>query len=438
MTARPLALPYNRDLKLIDVCPTSVLAFMVVMSLLLVPWIGTLAALVFLLSGLVLVVRRPQTMLIEIRQYWTVLAIAFWCLLTVLWSNYGTITLRAAIQLLITFGIAISMANRLSPRAFLRMIFLSHLAVAVLSVLFGEIRSDGGGWIGIFGSKNALAGVMSLLVLAAFAVSIDKRQSMFWRLLGLVGLAAGSFILVQAQSSGALLTTIIAVMFGMLLLAARWMSPLQRIVVIGLGLIAALAAAILMYTLQDMLFDLLLETTGKDATLTGRTELWQRAFDEISLNPLFGQGFQAVWVVGNPVAEAMWAEFGIESKTGFHFHNTFISNAVEIGLIGVALQAAGLIGGGILTLLWALREPRADTIFLAIVMLRVLILSITEVVGYLQFDLSTVIALCALVFGIRAQRAYRMSQQPPRPTPVPLRPADPWPMAEDGSEPTPA
>ncbi len=438
MTARPLALPYNRDLKLIDVCPTSVLAFMVVMSLLLVPWIGTLAALVFLLSGLVLVVRRPQTMLIEIRQYWTVLAIAFWCLLTVLWSNYGTITLRAAIQLLITFGIAISMANRLSPRAFLRMIFLSHLAVAVLSVLFGEIRSDGGGWIGIFGSKNALGSVMSLLVLAAFAVSIEKRQSMFWRLLGLVGLATGSFILVQAQSSGALLTTIIAVMFGMLLLAARWMSPLQRIVVIGLGLIAALAAAILMYTLQDMLFDLLLETTGKDATLTGRTELWQRAFDEISLNPLFGQGFQAVWVVGNPVAEAMWAEFGIESKTGFHFHNTFISNTVEVGLIGVALQAVGLIGGGILTLLWALREPRADTIFLAIVMLRVLILSITEVVGYLQFDLSTVIALCALVFGIRAQRAYRMSQQPPRPTPVPLRPADPWPMAEDGSEPTPA
>lgn len=438
MTARPLALPYNRDVQLVNVCPTSVLAFMVVMSLLLVQWIGTLAALVFLLSGLALVVRRPQTMLIEIRQYWMVLAIAFWCLLTVLWSNYGTITLRAAIQLLITFGIAISMANRLSPRAFLRMIFLSHLAVAVLSVLFGEIRSDGGGWIGIFGSKNALGSVMSLLVLAAFAVSIDKRQSMFWRLLGLVGLAAGSFILVQAQSSGALLTTIIAVMFGMLLLAARWMSPLQRIVVIGLGLIAALAAAILMYTLQDMLFDLLLETTGKDATLTGRTELWQRAFDEISLNPLFGQGFQAVWVVGNPVAEAMWAEFGIESKTGFHFHNTFISNAVEIGLIGVALQAAGLIGGGILTLLWALREPRADTIFLAIVMLRVLILSITEVVGYLQFDLSTVIALCALVFGIRAQRAYRMSQQPPRPTPVPLRPADPWPMAEDGSEPTPA
>ena len=27
-------------------------------------------------------------------------------------------------------------------------------------------------------------------------------------------------------------------MFGMLLLAARWMSPLQRIVIIGLGLIA--------------------------------------------------------------------------------------------------------------------------------------------------------------------------------------------------------
>lgn len=443
MTVLPLQTLRNRDLVLIQICPSSVLAFMAVISLLLVQWIGALAALGFLVSGLALVVRRPQTMLSEVWQYWMVLTIPFWCLLTVLWSTYPSISLRAVIQLIITFGIAISMANRMSPRAFLRMIFLAHAIVAVLSLLFGQIRADGMGWLGIFGSKNAFAAVMSLFVLVSFAMVLDRLQGWLWRLAAGFGLALGGMLLVLAQSSGALLTTAMALMFGLLLMGARWMTPIQRVIAVGLGLLAALAVAVMLFTLQDVIFSLLLETTGKDATLTGRTDLWQRAFDEIARNPLFGQGYQAVWVEGNQVAEDMWAEFGIANKSGFNFHNTYISNAVEIGIIGVALQAAVLFGATGLTVFWALRDPRAETVFLAILMLRVLMLSMVEVVGLTQFDLGTVVVLCALVFGMRARRAFKAQEAaarlPPRPDPVRSLPAAVEPeWTEDGSGPRPA
>ena len=82
----------------------------------------------------------------------------------------------------------------------------------------------------------------------------------------------------------------------------------------------------------------------RNLSLTGRTDLWKIALQEIAARPILGAGFQAVWVPGNPLAEALWQEFGIETRTGFHFHNAYLSNAVEIGVTGAALQAALVFG----------------------------------------------------------------------------------------------
>jgi exopolysaccharide production protein ExoQ len=83
--------------------------------------------------------------------------------------------------------------------------------------------------------------------------------------------------------------------------------------------------------------DLLLAAFGKDATLTGRTYLWSQGWAAAANAPFFGVGYQAYWVQGFSEAERLWEEFYIGSRSGFHFHNTFIEVAVELGLVGVAL-----------------------------------------------------------------------------------------------------
>jgi exopolysaccharide production protein ExoQ len=157
----------------------------------------------------------------------------------------------------------------------------------------------------------------------------------------------------------------------------------------------------------DAVSAFVLDLTGKDITLTGRTDLWQAAFREIAEAPLLGHGFRAFWIPGNPVAIQLWAMFGIESRSGFHFHNTYLSNAVEIGILGVAIQSAILLSIGLSTLRLALstREHLSAILFACAVM----ILSVTplEVPVFFQFNLHTLLMVAALVYardGLRAGR----------------------------------
>jgi exopolysaccharide production protein ExoQ len=83
--------------------------------------------------------------------------------------------------------------------------------------------------------------------------------------------------------------------------------------------------------------DVLLGAFGKDATLTGRTYLWAEGIAAASQAPLFGVGYQAYWVQGFSEAERLWEEFYIGSRSGFHFHNTYIEVLVELGFAGLAL-----------------------------------------------------------------------------------------------------
>ena len=89
---------------------------------------------------------------------------------------------------------------------------------------------------------------------------------------------------------------------------------------------------------------LLLGAFGKDSTLTGRTYLWAEGLAAAGAAPTFGTGYYAYWVQGFPEAERLWEEFYITSRSGFHFHNTYIEALVELGVVGFALVALWLSG----------------------------------------------------------------------------------------------
>jgi exopolysaccharide production protein ExoQ len=156
---------------------------------------------------------------------------------------------------------------------------------------------------------------------------------------------------------------------------------------------------------QDQIEDFILTTTGKDATLTGRTDLWIIALQEWAKHPVLGQGYQAFWVVGNPMAEQLWDDFGITTKIGFNFHNTWLSNVVEIGFVGIALQLAIFGTAIVLCLRWAIWHPCVESLFFMMFILRQASLSMLEVVAFSQFDMASLLAICAAVYGLRARSA---------------------------------
>ncbi len=65
--------------------------------------------------------------------------------------------------------------------------------------------------------------------------------------------------------------------------------------------------------------------------------MWKYGITYASQNPVLGNGYSAFWMEGRPAAEALWEEFFIPTKIGFHFHNVFIQTWVDMGLIGVVI-----------------------------------------------------------------------------------------------------
>ena len=327
------------------------------------PVLGGLAALIFLLVGVVMCALRPGLTLAGVRQLWPFIAVALWAMLTWVWSDYPGLSLRGGLQLLLTVVIGAAIVTRVSAATFVKLVFLTAMFEGVASVLIGQRRPDGG-LLGIFGSKNAFAGAMSGLMIVSVALLLDRRISLGWRLAGLFGFALGSVLMVLGNSTGALVTNVVVMLALGAILILRRLPMWARVTALVLGLLAAVLAVLMVLSLSGVLADAFLDATGKDVTLTGRTDLWTIALRLIAEHPLLGAGYQAFWVHGNPLAEELWARFYIESRGGFNFHNTPLSNAVEIGFVGVALQTLPLFLAGIACFAWVLSSRSAEAVFL--------------------------------------------------------------------------
>ena len=391
----------------ITVEPDVVLLVIALFGLVFIPALETYGALIFLTGGCALLVRRIQIVLSLCIRYWYLMALPIFCLLSAVWSQYPAISFRFGIQLTATVLIAIAMASTTSARAFSRALFGVFSLAMLTSILFGDVRSDTGAWLGIYGSKNALAGEAATYVIVCTSQILDRTASNGHRVLAVLGLMIGAMLLLLAQSTGALIVVPPALFLLFSLLVIYRLSVVQRLVAMTFAVLLAAMMALLVTIYADALLDLLLETTGKDVTLTGRTDLWRIARELIAERPFFGIGYQAFWVKGYAPAEVLWYNFAIESRSGFNFHNTYLSNAVEIGVIGVFLQVVVLYGAALATGLWALRTRLAEASLLFVLVAMIVMLSFVEVNVFFQFSLRTVIVICAFVYAMRGLDAHR-------------------------------
>lgn len=383
----------------ISYSPLVLAAFFAVSGLAFITPLGSKGALLFLMAGMALAAFRPGDTLAALRREWLLVLLALWCVMSFAWSAYPPITLRHGIQLVLTVVIAVAVAYRLAPLAFIKILFVASSLAGLASLASGRSRADGMGYLGIYASKNALANASALLIIVALALLLDRRLPARWRLPALGSLLMGMLLLVMGKSSGALVSTLgVVLAFGAIVLLQR-LAPYVRLVVVAMVVVLATALGFLLSFFAAELSQVFLNLTGKDVTLTGRTDLWAVAFQEIAAQPILGVGFQAFWVQGNPLAEQLWAMFGIAGRAGFHFHNTLISNTVEIGLVGASLQAVIFLAALVSSLTWAIRSPSAASVFFALFMVRQFMLMWIEVVYFFQFDLSSVITIAAVCYG---------------------------------------
>ena len=383
------------------------LSMLALTALSLEPLFGTLAATAFLGSGMLLIVSQPLHSIGSLLRWWPLLLLPAYCLLSVLWSQFPDSTSRYGMQLAFTLAVAIIIACRVPATTLLRGLFLLYAAGILLCLAIGRSSDGSGAWLGIFSSKNAFAAFISLFALTSVGLAYDRQSPRWMRIAAVAGALISLPLLIRAQSAGALAIIGPCVLTVVLANSLRRLNDMQKAFLIGLGVLLVLAGVLVYAAYGDTLMAAFLETSGKDSTLTGRTDLWRVGNTLIAERPLFGVGYRGFWVSGNGPAEQLWAMFGEPSGAGFSFHNTYITNAVELGYVGLAIEVAIIYGAAALLLILAFVRPTHVVAVLLGLQVLLILRSFVEVEVFYEFSSRSMLVYCTFIYAVRDFQLWR-------------------------------
>ena len=255
------------------------------------------------------------------------LIVVAYLFMSVLWSvDPETSVRRSVVYLFFVIGV-IGIANTLSGDEYLdllrKLVFLSAIISLVLLVISPvTVLMADGALCGIFPHKNFMGQVMAAGVLASLhgmRTGGGHRRSRAAMIVVFVGLTFAS------RSATAMMTIVLFCAVEILLvISGRYFMIILSILSIP---------ALLLILLSP---DLILDFLGKDASLTGRTDLWRFVDIDIAQRPLLGWGFDAFWALGNPAANEISANLGWHVP---HAHNGLRELLLEVGGVGTSFFA---------------------------------------------------------------------------------------------------
>lgn len=264
--------------------------------------------------------------------------LGLWVVASTVWSLDPGLTARrsAAFALAGLFGVFF--IGRFTPDRQLKVLWRAMMLLALATVVVclflpqvGLERSAGhaGDWQGVFTQKNACGRIMVL----ATAVALGQKRR--WQ--GLASAALFAAIVGLSGSRGAWAVEGLVVLGALVVAAASRMDRRLRwalLTTLCAGLTVC-GAVVWMFRMQIM------ESLGRDATLSGRAGIWQAVWQRVQQRPLAGYGYGAFW--------RGWTGPSFEVSASVHFlvfhaHNGYLDLWLQTGLVGLMLFAAAYAG----------------------------------------------------------------------------------------------
>lgn len=317
--------------------------------------VGLVAILVFYALWLPQLVLRTQQVLSRPGTSIFILLLPVLCAYSVFWSYAPGRSIYFGIQFISMVLCTIIMARTVSINALLKGLSLGCLVVLAASVSSGNYQrdyfTDELSLFGYFSSKNQV-GLFSTVGVFCGVLLLFTRRPWWERLVfGLATIGVGLVALHLSKSASSLLS--LGAVLGVTA-AATLLSGFERrlrAILLVFGILVLATGFLYFEAFSLNVQDAALQSVGKDSTLTGRTYLWGEGLKAAFQKPWLGWGYSGFWAHGQPLAERYWAEFGIDARDGFHFHNTFVQTFVDTGFPGLFL----IVGLVLLNLLLSVR-----------------------------------------------------------------------------------
>jgi exopolysaccharide production protein ExoQ len=369
---------------------------------------GMIAIAVFIIASLVLLALHPADCARALMRFFPLLMLPLLATLSTLWSDAPQVTLRAGLQLMLTFVVTIVVFRRADVRLVIIALFAAFFLLcltALPSVPGSFARAQP--LVGLLGSKNALGFGAHFCFALALALIWDATQPNVVRLAGLCTLPVTSLLIYLSHSAGAQTSAVLTlVIFPALVVFGHFRLSL-RVMAAG-AIVVFLATAMPFLTeLQFALTDFRANVLNKDVSLTGRTYLWEFASRLSAERPWLGYGYSAFWRKGNVDAEGLWRWGGIASRTGFNFHNAFVEMKVDLGLVGQTIMIATCIGITSVGMIRQMLRPSVPMAFFLALQAVLYVRSATETGLIGPFSLMTVLWLAGAVYAMAPEALAR-------------------------------
>ncbi|MEQ8405239.1 MAG: O-antigen ligase family protein [Oceanicaulis sp.] len=314
------------------------------------------------LASLMLIALSPAAVWRTALRAWPILLLAGLTMASAAWSLDPGVTVRRSLAVVMTAVFGLWLAARFSWRDLIRLVAAMFAVLAIGSLIAGALfpgfgvmnEIHVGAWKGLWWEKNTLGAMMawgSLSFCAAAACAPSEAERRVWFAFIFMGL----LLVLLSTSKTALLAALIGVAgpSGIALARRGFGFAASAIFLLMLGM-AALIGVLLVGP------GVILEALGRDATLTGRTEIWAVLTGQIAERPLTGYGYGVFWEVEDGPA------FWVRQATAWPVptaHNAWLETALAIGvpatlfafaviLTGLAISARRLFAG--FSAYWAL------------------------------------------------------------------------------------
>ena len=294
-------------------------------------------------------------------------------LLSCLWSEDFSISLNRGIALFGTTLFGLYLGTRYPLQRQLQLLGWAFGLAGILSMVFavglpsiGTMCSHEGAWRGIYSHKNTLGKVMALSTITFLILLNSEGQ----KILPWLGLSGSVTLILFSTSKSSLVIAIVLLMLFPIYQSLRLRQDILAPVVLT-TIVLIFGSFILLLSNADSI----LLSLGRDATLTGRTELWERSLEMIKQRFFLGYGYHSFWEGWDSPGGYVWQAVGWKPPSA---HNGLLDLALDLGILGVVIFLAGFMVNLVRSFFWV-RLSKDATGLLPLIYLSFLFLAnITE------------------------------------------------------------
>ncbi|MEH2354327.1 O-antigen ligase family protein [Nostoc sp.] len=331
-------------------------------------------SLIYAVTVVLLVLRWKKTLYLLSKSF-LLYSLILLAAVSIIWSFEPSTTLKNSFALINSSLFGLYFASRYSLKQQLHLLAWNFAIIIILSCVFAialpkyGIQSDLGGskWRGVFTHKNGLGARMVTSSITFFILGYQnkRRNWLFWG-----GFCLSVLLLLLASSGSSLINLLILILTFFAFQIWRWS---YQFMVPTLIIIATISQSLYFWLSNDA--DILFSAIGKDATLTGRTELWPLVIDMIWKHPWLGYGYGGFWQGWSGESAYVWLAAG---WTPSHPHNGYLALCLDLGFLGLGLFFLGFWRSYLQGFAWVRSSKTAFDIWPLIHMTFVILSSLTE------------------------------------------------------------